>query len=57
MIIRKNRITIILEEDEINAFNNVIEFALDLDAKEHSMTESERKLAKKLDEISNEFYD
>jgi hypothetical protein len=57
MIIHKNRITIILEEDEINEFNNVIEFALDLDAKEHSMTESERKLAKKLDEISNEFYD
>jgi hypothetical protein len=57
MIIHKNRITIILEEDEINEFNNVIEFALDLDAKEHSMTESERKLAKKLVEISNEIYD
>jgi hypothetical protein len=57
MIIHKNRITIILEEDEINEFNNVIEFALDLDAKEHSMTESERTLAKKLEEVSNEIYD
>ena len=56
MIINKNKITIILEEDEINAFNNIIEFALDLDAKEHSMTESERTLAKKLDEVSNEIH-
>lgn len=56
MIIKKNKITIILQGDEISAFNNVIEFALDLDAKEHKMTESERTLAKKLDEVSNEIY-
>ncbi len=52
MIVNKNKITIILEEDEITDFNNVVEFALDLDCKEHCMTESERQLAKKLDKAS-----
>lgn len=49
MIINKNKITIELEDkDDIDTFNNVILFALDLDAKSKCMTESERAMAKKL---------
>lgn len=52
MTITKNRITIELEEDEIQTFNDIILFALDYDSKENVMTEWERTMAKKLADIS-----
>jgi hypothetical protein len=54
MMVQKNKITIILEEDDISAFNNAILFALDLDSREHCMSERERKLANRLAEITND---
>lgn len=54
MIINKDKITIELEdEDEIQTFNDVILFALDLDAKENCMTNSEREMARRLVENTN----
>lgn len=54
MIINKDKITIELEsKNEIQTFNDVILFALDLDAKEKCMTNSEREMARKLAEETN----
>ena len=54
MKITKDRILIELENaDDIEVFNNVILFALDLDAKENSMTKPEREMAKKLADITD----
>lgn len=52
MTITKNKITIELEEDEIETFNDIILFALDYDKKENVMTEWERTMAKKLADVS-----
>lgn len=53
MNITTDKITIILEnQDDINTFWNVISFALDLDAKEHSMTDAERKMANTLCDVT-----
>lgn len=54
MTITKNKITIELEEDEIQTFNDIILFALDYDKKENCMTEWEREMAKKLSKTSDE---
>lgn len=54
MTITKNKITIELEEDEIETFNDIILFALDYDSKENCMTEREREMAKKLSKASDE---
>lgn len=48
MEITNNKITIKLEENDIDTFWNVVMFALDKNAKEHCMTEDEEKMAKKL---------
>lgn len=54
MIVNKDKMTIELEDkDEIQTFNDVILFALDLDAKENCMTNTEREMAKKLAEQTN----
>lgn len=53
MKVTTDKITIELENaDDITTFNNIILFALDHDAKEHDMYESERKMAQKLAKIS-----
>jgi len=57
MVITKNKLTIELENDEIQTFNDVILFALDLDAKENCMTEWERKMAKELADASDKHID
>lgn len=44
----KEKIQITLTGDDINTFWNIIAFALDLDTKEHCMTEIERSMAKTL---------
>ena len=54
MTITKNKITIELEEDEIETFNDIILFALDYDSKENCMTEWEREMAKELSKTSDE---
>lgn len=54
MTITKNKITIELEDDEIQTFNDIILFALDYDSKENCMTEWERKMAKELTKSSDE---
>lgn len=48
MTLDKKVIQITLEDFEVDHFWNIIAFALDLDVKEHCMTESERKMAKRL---------
>ena len=48
MTVDKKEIQITLKDFEIDYFWNIIAFALDLDCKEHCMTESERKMAKRL---------
>lgn len=54
MKITKDRILIELENaDDIQTFNDVILFALDLDTKEDCMTDCERKMAKKLAELTS----
>ena len=52
MTITKNKITIELEDDEIETFNDIILFALDYDKKENVMTDWERCMAKKLANVS-----
>jgi len=57
MTITKNKITIELEDDEIQTFNDIILFALDYDSKENCMLESERKMARKLADVSEKYRD
>lgn len=54
MKITKDKILIELENaDDIQTFNDVILFALDLDAKENCMTGCEKRMAQKLAEITD----
>lgn len=56
MKISNNQINITIEDEEINIFWNIIAFALDLDTKEHCMTEAERNIANKLYDATKERY-
>ena len=54
MIFRMETLTIILEDDEIERFEEILLFAKDYDIKEKVMTTGERKL---LDEVIKKFGD
>lgn len=54
MIFRIEKLTIILEDDEIERFGEILLFAKDYDIKEQVMTKGERKL---LDELLKKFGD
>lgn len=54
MIFRMEKLTIILEDDEIERFEEILLFAKDYDIKEQVMTTGERKL---LDELLKKFGD
>lgn len=54
MIFRMEKLTIILEDDEIERFEEILLFAKDYDFKEQVMTKGERKL---LDELLKKFGD
>lgn len=54
MIFRMEKLTIILEDDEIERLKEILWFAKDYDAKEDCMTKGERKL---LDELLKKFGD
>ena len=54
MIFRMEKLTIILEDDEIERFEEILLFAKDYDFKEQVMTAGERKL---LDELLKKFGD
>ena len=49
-----NLLTIVLKDEEVNDFNEIIKMALGFDVKFDSMTTSQKALALKLESISYE---
>lgn len=56
MIYSIDKLTISLEDSDVDLFWNIIAFALEYNSKEHVMNEEELALAKKLEEITTHRY-